>query len=122
MPGERETAWLRKHVAQHAEDWDKLLQQPWGRRLLFALIDEPQYCFSNASTAVDGNDILLSETQQVYSNGKRDVGLSLIGAAQRSDSDLYARMISEAMNERRLLLNARAEDARAAENAAKEQP
>lgn len=116
MPGERETAWLRKHVAQHAEDWDKLLQQPWGRRLLFALVDDPQYCATNGST------FDRDQAQQSYDNGKRDVGLTLTVVAQAADSELYARMISEAMNERRLLLNARAEDARAAENAAKEQP
>lgn len=108
MPGANEAAWLVKHEAQHKDDWEKLLRQPWGRRLLFELLDRPMYAGANGSTF--DRDL----AQQSYQNGRRDLGLTLQITAQTANAELYAQMIAEAMNVRRDLLNARRTDATAA--------
>lgn len=105
MPGTNELSWLVKHEAEHKDDWQKLLRQPWGRRLLFALIDRKDYCGANAST------FDRDHAQQSYDNGKRDIGLTMTVKAQTTSPELFAQMISEAMNARRELLNARTTDA-----------
>lgn len=101
--------WKRRHNAEIAEAWDLLLRQPWGRQLLFEIIDSTNFCGAEAST-FDEN-----LAQQSYRNGIRDAGLRLRVAAQVTNPEMYLRMVTESMNESRLLLAAQKSDAAAGE-------
>lgn len=100
-----EEEWRRRHAAEIADAWENLLRQPWGRMLLFEVLDSVEFCGVDASTFRE------SSAEQSYRNGMRDAGLRLRTVAQLTNPELYIRMVAEAMNERRLLLAAKKSDA-----------
>lgn len=97
--------WKARHAGEISKAWDELLRQPWGRQLLFEILDSTEFC------GVDASTYYADPSQQSYRNGIRDSGLKLRLAAQEANPDMYLRMVSEAMNVRRMLLIAQRSDA-----------
>jgi len=104
--------WKARHVGEISKAWDELLRQPWGRQLLFEILDSTDFCGVDASTYYPDS------AQQSYRNGIRDAGLKLRLAAQEANPEMYLRMVSESMNTRRMLLIAQRADADAAKEGA----
>jgi hypothetical protein len=93
--------WRREREAENAAGMEELLRSPKCRLWLQNLIE----------TLADGDTFHPDAIRQAHNQGRRSVGLDLRETAQKTNFDLYYRMLGERRNTAESYLTAKQNDA-----------
>lgn len=83
----RKAAELRERTK--AEDIERIMQTPWGRRFVWSLLED---CHLLSTSYRLGEPV----EDAVFRDGERNIGLNIMGRINRVCPDLYAVMAREA--------------------------